>query len=217
MITLHHCPGTRSMRSLWLLHELGVDFDLRTYPFDKTLRGEAYRKLNPAGRVPTLEINGEVIRESGAITQALCERFDPEGFGRAVGHAERNAWLDWVHFSETISQHTASLTQQHIMLREDHMRSPIIMKLEAARLGKTLDVVEAGMAGEYLLAGGFSAADISVGQAIYMAQHFVRLAGYPRVEAWYARLTCREGFKASVPDGGGLYGQAYYPPWDIEA
>ena len=43
MITLHHCPQSRSMRTLWLLHELGVPFELRTYPFDATLRSPAIR------------------------------------------------------------------------------------------------------------------------------------------------------------------------------
>ena len=217
MIRLHHCPGTRSMRPLWLLHELGVEFDLRTYPFDKTLRAEAYLALNPAGRVPTLELGDEVIRESGAICQALCERFDPKVLGRPVGHDERNAWLDWVHFAETISQHTANLTQQHVMLREDHMRSPIVMKLEAARLGKTLGVVETGLAGDYLLASGFSAADVAVGQAVYMAKHFVRLEGYPKVADWYALIATRDAFVASLPDGTGLYDQAFYAPWDMPA
>jgi len=75
MIRLHHCHQTRSMRSLWLLYELGVEFELLVYPFDKTLREEPYRSLNPTGRVPTLEIDGVVLAESGAIAEALCERF----------------------------------------------------------------------------------------------------------------------------------------------
>ena len=52
MIRLHHCHQTRSMRSLWLLHELGVPFDLVVHPFDKSLRSLDYLALNPAGRVP---------------------------------------------------------------------------------------------------------------------------------------------------------------------
>ncbi len=50
MIRLHHCHQTRSMRTLWLLHELEIDFEVAVYPFDKTLRGDAYRALNPLGR-----------------------------------------------------------------------------------------------------------------------------------------------------------------------
>ena len=106
MIRLHHAPQTRSMRSLWLMHELGVEFEVVEHAFGKNLRSEAYLALNPAGRVPALEIDGDVMFETGAITEYLCERFPEAGLGRAPGSAERRDWLVWVHFSETISQHT---------------------------------------------------------------------------------------------------------------
>lgn len=214
MIRLHHCHQTRSMRSLWLLHEIGVDFDLVVYPFDKTLREEPYKSLNPTGRVPTLEIDGGVLTESGAIAEYLCERFPDAGLGRDPGDGERISWLNWVHFAETISQHCAALTQQHVALREDHMRSPIIMQLEAKRLAKTLATVEAGLQGDYLLSR-FSAADVGVGQAVYMAAHFVRLDAFPKVTAWFARLQERPAFEKARPVGSGLYAREFYEPWEV--
>ena len=45
MIQLHHCHETRSMRVLWLLNELGVDFELRVHGFDRSLRDRAYLDL----------------------------------------------------------------------------------------------------------------------------------------------------------------------------
>jgi len=220
MITLHHCPQTRSMRTLWLLHELEVEFQLRTYPFDRTLRSDEFLTLSPAGRVPALEIEGERMFETGAITEYLCERFSPDRLGRMPGAPDRMAWLVWVHFAETVSQHAAALTQQHVALREDHMRSPIVMKLEAARLGKCYDALEARLSTpvenrDYLLTSGFSAADISVGQAVYMARHFARLDDHPAVADWYARITERDTFEKSLPEGAGLYDRAFYAPWPI--
>ena len=53
MITLHHCPQTRSMRTLWLLHELDdVEFQVKMHAFDRSLRDPEYLVLSPAGRVP---------------------------------------------------------------------------------------------------------------------------------------------------------------------
>jgi glutathione S-transferase len=201
------------MRSLWLLHELGIEFDVVTYPFDKTLRQEPYRSLNPTGRVPTLEFDDVVLTESGAIAEYLCERFPQAGLGRDPSHAERAQWLNWIHFAETISQHTAALTQQHIALYDDSMRSPIVMQLEAKRLHKTLAAVDQGLAGEYLLSD-FSAADIGVGQAVYMAKHFVHFDDLPALTRWYAQLEARPAFQESLPDGPGLYAKAFYPPWE---
>jgi len=74
MIRLHHCDQSRSMRSLWLLHEMGLEFDLVTYPFGAALRAPEYLAINPTGRVPALELDGQVICESGAITEVLWRR-----------------------------------------------------------------------------------------------------------------------------------------------
>lgn len=216
MIRLHHSPQTRSMRTLWLLHELGVGFELVLHAFDKTLRSPDYLALSPAGRVPALEIDGRVMFETGAITQYLCERYSPDDLGRSPGTQERADWLIWVHFAETVSQHSAALTQQHVALYDDSMRSPIVMKLEAKRLEKCYAAVEARLDGQdYLLDTGFSAADIGIGQAIYMSRHFARIEGFHNLKDWYARITGREAFTASLPaPGEGIYGRDFYEAWD---
>ena len=219
-IRLHHCHQTRSMRVLWLLYELDVSFDLMVYPFDKTLRQPAYRAIHAAGRVPSLEMDGEVLWESGAILEILTERFPERGLGRMPGELDRPDFLVWLHFAETISQHTAALTQQHIALYEDAMRSPIVMQIEAKRLENCLALLEARLSTpvenrEHLLTSGFSAADIAVGQAVYMARHFVRLDPFPETAAWYDRLAVRPAFQASLPPEGSevLYARDFYPPW----
>ncbi|WP_298969922.1 glutathione S-transferase family protein [uncultured Roseobacter sp.] len=221
MITLHHCPQTRSMRTLWVLNELDVPFQLRSYPFDRTLRSPEFLSLSPAGRVPALEIDGERMFETGAITEYLCERFSPERLGRMPGSPDRMSWLVWLHFSETLSQHTAALTQQHVALYEDRMRSPIVMKLEAARVRKCYGAIEARLTTpvenrDYLLNSGFTAADISVGQAVYMARHFATLDDFPATADWYARITARDGFQAALPKGDGIYDRDFYAPWPLE-
>ncbi len=200
-IVLHHVPESRSQRVLWLLHELGVEFDVRVWPFDKALRSEAFLALNPVGRVPALEMDGRSYWETGAILEILCERFGQ--LGRDPGHAERADWLIWVHFAETISQHAAALTQQHLMLRDPATRSPVLMKLEAARVGKCFDAIEARLAGDWLLSE-FSAADVAVGQAVAMARRFHRIGDRPRMAAWVARWEARDGMAARRRGAGAL-------------
>jgi glutathione S-transferase len=216
MIRLHHAEQTRSMRTLWLLHELEVPFEVVLHPFDKSLRDPAYLAISPAGRVPSLEIEGETMFETGAIGEYLCERFSPDRLGRMPGAPDRMDWLVWMHFAETLSQHCAALTQQHVALREDAMRSPIVMKLEAARVVKCYDAIEAQLDGrDYLLSSGFTAADIGVGQAVYMAQHFARLDRHPGISAWYQRVSEREGFQKSLPQGVPLFEQSFFEPWPV--
>jgi glutathione S-transferase len=219
MITLHHCHESRSMRVLWLLEELDVPYRLVVHPFDKSLRAEDYLAVHPVGRVPSIQMDGEVIWESGAIIEVLCERFAEAGLGRAPGEIDRPDWLIWLHFAETISQHTAALTQQHLVLYDDSMRSPIVMQLEARRLEKCYAAIEGRLSTpvenrDYLLTSGFSAADVAVGQAVYMARHFTRLDGFPETAAWYERITERPAFRAALPEEHErLYTQDFYEAW----
>src|SRR6056297_810458 len=221
MITLHHVPQSRSMRVLWLLHELEVEFQVVEHAFDRSLREPEFRSLSPAGRVPALEIEGERMFESGAMVEYLCERFPERGLGRGPEDMDRMAWLVWVHFAETVSQHIAALTQQHIMLYEDEMRSPIIMKLEAARLRKCYAAIEGRLSTpvenrDYLLTSGFSACDIAVGQAVYMARYFASTDDFPELEKWYAAITERDTFRDALPDAQSelIYAQPFYAPWE---
>ena len=55
-LTLWHVPQSRSMRSLWLLHEIGVDFHVEILDFfDGSMRGPRYGAITPVGRVPALQ------------------------------------------------------------------------------------------------------------------------------------------------------------------
>ena len=220
-IRLHHAHQTRSMRTLWLLHELGIEFEVVIHPFDKSLRSDEYLTLNPAGRVPALEIEGERMFETGAIAEYLCEKFPDAGMGRASDDPDRMAWLVWLHFGETISQHSAALTQQHVALYPPELRSPIITKLEAKRLEKCYAALEGRLSTpienrDHVLTSGFSAADISCGQAIYMSRHFAPIEPFPELTKWYARITERPAFQASLPpEGEGIYAQEFYPALDM--
>ncbi|SNS80383.1 glutathione S-transferase family protein [Tropicimonas sediminicola] len=217
MIRLHHCPETRSMRVLWLLHEIGCPFEVVTHAFGRNLRAPDFLELNPAGRVPALELDGRKIWESGAMIEILCERFPEAGLGRATEDPERVDWLIWLHFAETVSQHSAALTQQHVALYEDAMRSPVVMKLEAARLGKCYAALERRLDGrEWLLDGGFSAADVAVGQAVYMARHFARIEPFEALQDWVWRCEARPAFRAALPTPGEdrLYAQDFYAAWE---
>lgn len=214
MIRLHHSPQTRSMRTLWLLSEIGVPFELVTYGFDGSLQTDAYLAKSPVGRVPALEIDGGVMFETGAIAEYLCERFAPDTLGRTPGHPERMAWLSWLHFAETMSVHVAALTQQHVMLFRDDMRSPVVMKIEAKRLGKCYGALDAQLeesASGFVLPGGFSACDVGLAQAIYMGLHFVAIDGFPHLQAWYGAMGERPAFKAMLPNKGeGIYAKDFY-------
>lgn len=212
MITLHHAPQSRSFRVLWFLHEAGLAHQVRYHSFaGKALRDPAFLAISPAGRVPAVEIDGRTMFESAAILEYLGETRAPE-LARLPGDAERGAYLEWLHYGETIAQHLAQLTFQHVVLRPQD-QSPAIQKLETLRLRRVLEGVETALTGqETLLPSGFSAADIMVASSAMIGRRFVSLAGLNNLQAWLARMEARPGFiAAQAADGPAeLYLKEFY-------
>jgi glutathione S-transferase len=188
------------MRTLWLLRELQVPFELVEMPFElSATRSPDYLAVHPLGRVPCL-VEGEYrLFESGAIAEYLCERFPEAGLGRLGSDPERYEWLQWIHYSETIAVHAAALVQQMHFIQPEE-RSPAVLRLEGRRLIKTIEVVDSHLRGrEYLLRSGFSAADVSVGYSLHLACRFVALKRFAQVESYYNKLRVRAAFSASLP------------------
>jgi len=80
MYTLYYSPGSCSLIIHALLEELGVPFEARRVDFEKKEHhGEAYRKLNPKGKVPALATADGVLTECVALIEYLCNRHDAEG------------------------------------------------------------------------------------------------------------------------------------------
>lgn len=212
-LVLHHCYQSRSVRTLNLLHELDVDFEMVVHRFGPDLYTPEYRAIHPGSRVPALEIDDKIMFETGAIAEYLTELFPESGLGRPPGHPERAEFLQWLHYAETIAQHLAALTQQHVVIQPFEAKSPVITKLEKLRLGRTLAVLNHQLQDqEYLLKSGFSVVDINHGYGIHLAQRFISFEGMDNVRAYYERIKARPAFaKSRTPDGEtGLYSQDFY-------
>ena len=56
MLKIHFTPGTRAGRVVWLLEELGLDYDVNIMPFTKKgLKSPEHRARHALGRVPVLD------------------------------------------------------------------------------------------------------------------------------------------------------------------
>lgn len=221
MITLHHVPFSRSFRILWLLEELGLDCEIRHYRItDGSLRDPAFLAISPAGRVPALEMDGQVLFESGAIVQWLCEAHPGAGLIPAPGTPERAAFLEMLGFAETMASLIENLNLSHIFLRDPSQASPVVIKLTTARLAATLAGLERRLAGQdYLLGDAFSGADTMMGFNIFAAPYYVKLDPYPALQAYAARLESRPAFqRARARDGEQeFYVKDFYPVPEAEA
>ncbi len=207
VIRLWHVAQSRSFRVLWALEEIGAPYELIACSFfDRSLRAPAHLARSPAGRVPAIEIEGQTLSESGAILLYLAERLAPD-LRIAETAPERAAFLQGLHYAETLGAHLANLTQHHIVLRAAEMRSETVMRLEARRLENALAAV-----GPDWVAGRFSVADIALGYAVWLAQRFVQLPEGAR--GYLAQCAARPAFtRAQARDGvPELYLREFYPP-----
>jgi glutathione S-transferase len=102
MITVHHLNNSRSQRVLWLLEELGLEYEVKRYERDaKTmLAPKALRAVHPLGKSPIITDGDATLAESGAIVEYLVDRY---GQGRLVppkGTPERLRYTYWLHYAE---------------------------------------------------------------------------------------------------------------------
>jgi glutathione S-transferase len=102
---LFYAPGTASLAVHWMLIELGVEFQTQRLDLKAgEQRSPGYLRLNPAGRVPTLIIDGLAYTESAALLMMLAERHSEANFAPAIGDGRRGKWLEMmVYLTNTLS------------------------------------------------------------------------------------------------------------------
>jgi glutathione S-transferase len=204
MITLYHAPASRSARVRFLLEELGLPYRLETLSFtDGSLQRPAYLAKNPLGRVPTLEDDGVVLFESGAILEHLLERHGAGRLAPAPGSPERPAFLQWLHWSEATLMPPLGEIVAHSFLRPEAERVPAVVADARRRLRRCLAVVEKELAGrEAILPSGFCAADIMLSYGLQLAKLLGLLdEDLPHTRAYLERLATRPAFQKAWENG----------------
>lgn len=105
MITLHHLNHSRSQRVLWLLEELGIDYEVQHYQRDpkSSLAPETLKIVHPLGKSPVITNGDDVVAESGAIIEYLCDRFTQNHPHIVMPSKETADYIQfnyWMHFAE---------------------------------------------------------------------------------------------------------------------
>ena len=173
MLKLHHVPGARSCRVIWLLEELGgIDYAVETYRLgDPRLRAPEYRRLNPAGRVPTLEDGDVAFFESGAIVQYLLERHGRGRLEPAVDSPARGPYLQWMHWSEASLLPPLGQINAHRFVLREADRIPQALELARRQFAKALaQLAEALIDRDYLVEDRFTASYLMAGYGIALAR-----------------------------------------------
>src|SRR3546814_2965069 len=126
---LYGTPPTRVLRAIWLLNELGLEYE--HCPVD-LMQGEAQRPafldLNPAAKVPVLVDGDVVLTESAAIQLYLAEKH-PEAGLIPEALEDRAQMYRWIFFLVTeIEQPLWRIERQTLIYSEE--------RSEERRVGK---------------------------------------------------------------------------------
>ena len=154
MLTLIHAPKSRSSRILWLLEELGANYDVHYVDIRRGNGTGARDPANPhpAGQVPAILHDGALVSESSAVVLYLTDLFPQSEMGRPIGHPERAAYLTWLAYYAGVVE--PSVTARSVKMAEPG--TPFGKQFEelTARLEATLSKQD------YLLGDTVSGADI---------------------------------------------------------
>ncbi|UGQ45362.1 glutathione S-transferase family protein [Massilia endophytica] len=160
MYTLYYSAGAASLALHAALFEIGAPYELVEVDLSKK-RDASYLKLNPQGVVPTLVVDGEVLRESAALMLLLTERHPEAGLAPQPGSPLRGRFLqDVVWMANTFgSAYRLWFYPADLDATEENCqgRDALRRRIESsfAELDERLSAN-----GPYLLGEQFSAADL---------------------------------------------------------
>jgi len=200
MMTLFHCVGARSFRPLWTLEALGLPYELKMLPFPPRVLKREYLEINPLGTVP-LFVDGNVrMTESAAICQYLCAKHGPTTLQVETHEDDFGAYLNYLHMGEATLTFPQTLVLRYSRFEPEERRMPTVAadyaKWFLARLRKLEPMLQER---DYLCAGRFTSADISVGYALMLAEMLDLSAEFtPTVAAYLARLKDEPSYQRAL-------------------
>lgn len=219
-LVLHHLEKSRSHRILWLLEELGVEYELRLYERDAAHRAERrLREVHPLGKSPVVTEGEQVLAETGAIVEWVLERHGP---GRLVPAAGTQAHLDYrffLHYAE--GSLMSPLLVRLIFDRIAAARVPFFVKPVVRRI---VDQVEGNytrtelrshaaflattlQSRAWFAGDAFSAADIQMSYPVNALLDRGRLDDEHSacLREWFQRIEARPAYQRALERGGPMF------------
>lgn len=203
MLKLHHLRVGRSIFTVWLLEELGLDYELEIY--DRNEQGRAPPELknaHPLGKSPVIEIDGFTLAESGAITLHLLDKYDKDNvFGPASGaDADKAEWMQWLLYSEASA--FAPLLVKLLLSRSDQ-RPALLEGFAAGEVALQLGYINDRLDGRSFIMGDtIKAPDFGITYIAQMAERLGEIGPYANVQAYLARNTARPAFQRALEKVG---------------
>jgi len=199
---LWHCKGARSLRPLWALEEMGLEYEVEILPFPPRIFQREYLDTNALGTVPYF-VDGDVtMTESAGICQYLVDRYEKYEFGLRPDHPEYGDYLNWLHHSDATLTFPQTISMRYYILEPSPEKQQVAddyAKWFISRLRRLDRHLEDN---EYLVDNRFTIADIAVAYALYLGRSLKFQERYkPQTLAYLERMMARPGFVRADDQG----------------
>ena len=200
-MTLYHCSGARSVRSLWTMLEMGLEHELVELQFPPRVHHKDFKLLNPLGTVPLLIDGDTKLTESSAICQYLAEKYGPTDLAVHPDEAEYGAYMNWLFRSDATLTFPQTIYFRYTELEPEERRLPQAAEDYRVWFLARWRCVDASLQDgrQYLCANRFTNADIVIAWALFFAKRLeIDEAATPLVQKWYDRVTDRPTFEEAT-------------------
>jgi glutathione S-transferase len=183
-----------------MLEEAHVPYTLKMLPFPPRVLARSYLEINPLGTIPALFDGAMRMTESAAICQYIAARYSPGRLDVGSTEPDFGPYLNYLHFGEATLTFPQTLVLRYGHVESAERRQPQVAedytRWFLARL-RTLEPLLAEQ--EFLCASRFTAADVSVGYALLLAQHLGLSERFlPATAAYWSRLQARPAYQAAM-------------------
>ena len=197
MLTLYAAPRTRSIRVAWLLEELDVPYELELGEFKPT-SDQFFIQDTPTGKYPTIEHDGLVLMESGAIIEYLTELF-PNNLKPPAGSQQKAVTLQWLHYADATAFAPLGIVVWLSQYRSDGDKHPELIEDARNRVITGLKPIEDQLTSNPWITGpNFSAADIMLGFTVIAASSFGLTEDDSATSRYITRIQERPGFQTAL-------------------
>jgi len=192
MIKLHHLNKSRSKRIIWLLEELDIDYEIIAYQRNSEtfLAPDELKEIHPLGKAPVIEDNGQVIAESGAITDYLITQYGKGKFAPSPDSKEHIEYQQWLHFAESSAILPLLLK---MFVQKDGAKTQFLESYADSEATKILAYLNSQLEGKrYLINDTLTGADFMMSFIVEIVKNAGLLSNFKNLVEYESQLQSHE-------------------------
>ncbi|RPD83956.1 glutathione S-transferase [Neisseria weixii] len=199
MITLYSLKQSRSQRIVWLLAELGVPFEVKSFERESVTRlaPPIFKTLHPLGKAPILTDDDFVLAESAAIVEYLIAKYGNGQLIPSKNTQEYYRYLQWLHYAE--GSIMPAIVQKMLATdgaKLDHFNSQVALHL---------DYVEQHLRDRKWFCGEqLTGADIMMSFPLQVAMFLLPEETYPNIARFVEQVEHHPSYQKAIEKVGHL-------------